>query len=88
MRTTKQQLQTVFKRLVMAMNKRLDAGSYNGYVLEHDSLYGYLIVEYDPLGGENHPFGSGRRNAREMFLSMYMTCEALEIVNRQKEGKQ
>ena len=81
MRITKSDLKTLFNRLVKALNKTHDKGGYQGMVLEYIGCYGgYLIVEYDQLLGENHPFGSVRRNAKEMYLSMRMACEALEMI--------
>lgn len=61
------------------MNKRIDAGSRNGLSLDYVGCYGgYLIVEYTLDGGENHPFGWVRRNAREMYLSIDMANKVLE----------
>lgn len=78
-RITKSELIGMFKRLAKAMNKRIDAGSCNGLGLDHNAIYGgYMIVEYGEHGSESHPFGSARRSAKEMYLSMYMAVVALE----------
>ncbi len=87
MKYTKSEVQVMFGRLAKAMNKRIDAGSWNGLGLDHNSIYGgYVIVEYGENGSESHPFGPVRRNAKEMYLSMHMTTQALEEIN-QKEWK-
>ncbi len=75
----------MFGRLVKAMNKSIDAGSYNGLHLDHAACYGgYKIVEYGPEGAEHEPFGSTRRNKTEMYYSMLMAAQALEILNTNK----
>lgn len=82
MRYTKADIKGMFSRLVKAMNKKEDGGSYNGLVLDYAPIYGsYVIEELGPEGGCSHPFGCGRRNAREMYLSMLMTAQALEDIN-------
>lgn len=85
MKYTKKDVEGMFKRLCTALNKRIDAGSYNGLSLDYISCYGgYVIVEYDPVGGESHPFGLNRRNIREMYLSMLMTTQMLEAIAYKK----
>ena len=86
MRTTKADVKGMFSRLVKAMGKLEDAGSYNGLVLDYAPIYGgYVIEELGPEGGCSHPFGCVRRSAREMYLSMHMTAQALEDIKHQKE---
>jgi hypothetical protein len=78
MRTTQSEVHGMFNRLAKAMNKRIDrnAGSLS---LDYNSCYGgYVIVENLENGGESHPFGSLRRSAKEMYLSLYMASVALE----------
>ncbi len=81
MRYTNKEVQGMFSRLIKAMSKREDRGSYNGLVLDYVACYGgYVIEELCPTGGVSHPFGCLRRSAREMYLSMWMTVQALEIL--------
>lgn len=82
MRYSKSEVNGMFNRLAKAMNRRIDGGSYDGLVLDYVECYGgYVIEELCPTGGISHPFGSNRRNAREMYLSMLMTTQALEDIN-------
>ncbi len=86
MRYTRNDVKIMFERLVKAMGKRVDGGSYNGLALDYIACYGgYVIVQYDPVGGESHPFGCLRRTTREMYLSMYMTVSALEDLKYRQE---
>lgn len=86
MKYTKKEVQGMFTRLAKAMNKHIDAGSRNGLSLDYISCYGgYVIEEYTEDGGISHPFGSMRRSAREMYLSMYMTTQALEDIRHKQE---
>ncbi len=83
MRYTKSDVQGMFNRLAKAMNKRVDGGS--GLGLDYIACYGgYVVVQYDELGGESHPFGCMRRSATEMYLSMCMTVQALEALNQEE----
>jgi hypothetical protein len=84
MKYTKSEVQGMFTRLAKAMGKPLDS---DGLGLDYAPIYGgYVIVEYGDKGSESHPFGCQRRNAKEMYLSMYMTAQALEGLNRHKEA--
>jgi hypothetical protein len=86
MRYTKSEVRGMFSRLVKAMGKKEDGGNYNGLVLDYAPIYGgYVIEELGPEGGISHPFGSLRRSAKEMYLSMYMTALALEDIKYQKQ---
>jgi hypothetical protein len=86
MRYTKSEVRGMFSRLVRAMNRMENHGSYNGWVLDYAACYGgYVIEELGPEGGCNHPFSSTRRNAREMYLSMLMTAQGLENIKYQQE---
>lgn len=86
MKYTKKEVQGMFSRLVKALNKKEDHGSYDGLVLDYVSCYGgYVIEEYHPVNGVSHPFGCFRRTAREMYLSMWMTCQALEDIRYKQE---
>ncbi len=86
MRYTKSEVKGMFSRLVKAMGKREDGGSYNGLVLDYAPVYGgYVIEELGPEGGCSHPFGCLRRSAREMYLSMHMTAQALEDIKYREE---
>ncbi len=86
MRYSKADVKGMFSRLVRAMGKREDAGSYDGLSLDYAPIYGgYVIEELHPDSGINHPFGSLRRSAREMYLSMYMAANALEDLKYRKE---
>ncbi len=76
----------MFSRLVKAMGKKEDGWSYNSLVLDYAPIYGgYVIEELETEGGCSHPFGSIRRSAREMYLSMLMTAQALEDINYKKQ---
>ncbi len=86
MRYTKSEVKGMFSRLVRAMGKRECPISYNGLVLDYIACYGgYVIEEIGPKGGCSHPFGSVRRNAREMYLSMLMATQAVENVRDRQE---
>ena len=86
MRYTKAEIKGMFSRLVKAMGKHEDGGNYNGLVLDYAPVYGgYVIEELGPEGGCSHPFGSLRRNGREMYLSMYMAATALEDLRWKQE---
>jgi hypothetical protein len=86
MKYTKKEVVGMFERLAKAMNKRIDGGIYDGLGLDYNSIYGgYVIVEYGDLGSESHPFSCMRRNAKEMYLSMWMTAQALEYIRYKQE---
>lgn len=86
MKYTKKEVQGMFIRLAKAMNKNIDGGKYNGLVLDYAPVYGgYVIEELGPKGGCHHPFGSLRRSAKEMYLSMHMAAQALEDINYPKQ---
>ena len=86
MKYTKLEVKGMFTRLAKAMNKRTDAGSWDGLGLDYNSIYGgYVIVEYGENGSESHPFGSFRRSAKEMYLSMHMAAQALEDIRYKQE---
>jgi hypothetical protein len=86
MRYTKAEIRGMFSRLVKAMCKQEDRSSYNGLVLDYAPIYGgYVIEELGPEGGCSHPFGSKRRSAREMYLSLHMTTQALENLAWEKQ---
>lgn len=80
MKYTKKEVQGMFTRLANAMNNPKDLQ------LDYVSCYGgYVIEQIDENGGVNHPFGSPRRSAREMYLSMLMTAQALEDIRYRQE---
>lgn len=82
MRYTKQEVQGMFGRLVRAMKAKQDQGSHEGLYLDYIGCYGgYVIEEYIKDGGCSHPFGCFRRNAKEMYLSMWMAAQVLEDRN-------
>jgi len=86
MKYTKKEVQGMFNRLAKAMNKIVDGGNYDGLVLDYAPIYGgYVIEQLGPEGGCSHPFGSLRRSAREMYLSMHMTAQALEDIRYRQE---
>lgn len=79
MKYTKSEVQGMFSRLAKAM-KREDL------TLDYVSCYGgYVIEQIDENGGVNHPYGAMRRSAREMYLSMHMTTQALEDIRYKQE---
>lgn len=85
MRITKQELFGMFKRLMRAMGKSVDE-NYKGMYLDHAACYGgYVIEERDKeTTGISHPFGAKRRSTKEMYYSMLMAAQALEILNTNK----
>lgn len=86
MKYTKKEVQGMFNRLAKAMNKIVDGGNYDGLVLNYAPIYGgYVIEQLGPAGGCSHPFGSLRRSAREMYLSLHMTAQALEDIRYKQE---
>lgn len=85
MKITKPDLMAMFGRLAKAMNKPIGGGQYNGLHLDYAPCYGgYKIVEYSPEKGELEPFGSARRSKTEMYYSMLMAAQALEILQADK----
>lgn len=86
MKYTKKEVQGMFNRLAKAMNKIVDGGNYDELVLDYAPIYGgYVIEQLGPEGGCSHPFGSLRRSAREMYLSLHMTAQALENIRYRQE---
>lgn len=88
MKITKKDVQLMFDRLTRVMNKTMDIDQNNRLILDYASCYGgYVIKEVDSKGGCSNPFSSSRRSAKEMYLSMLMTCQALESIqyNKHKE---
>lgn len=86
MKYTKSEVKGMFSRLCKSIGKREDAGSYNGWVLDYVSCYGgYVIEELGPNGACSHPFGCTRRNAKEMYLSLWMLAQYLENQAQEKE---
>lgn len=84
MKYTKSAVKGMFSRLVKNMNKKEDAGSYNGLVLDYVSCYGGYVIEELKNGGCSYPFGMMRRSAREMYLSMCMLSQYIENENYQR----
>lgn len=79
MKYTKSEVRGMFSRLCKALGKREDAGSYNGMVLDYVACYGgYVIEQLGPNGECSHPYGTLRRSAKEMYLSMWMLAQHLE----------
>jgi hypothetical protein len=97
MRTTKKDVQGMFTRLLKAYGKRQAPIMVNdnaddvmhipgGWILDYNSVYGgYVIEQEEGRGCISHPFGAGRRNAREMYLSMHMACCVLEQLALEKQ---
>lgn len=84
-RVTKQDVKCMFNRLCKAM-KRLNGENYQELTLDYIACYGgYVIEQACENGGVSNPFGSIRRNAREMYLSMHMTAQALEDLAWEKQ---
>ena len=76
----------MFVRLVKAMKKKIDGGSYNGLALDHAACYGgYCITEYGENGTQSYPCGTKRRDAREMYLSMELAAQILEDIEYEKQ---
>ena len=84
-RVTKKEVQGMFNRLCKAI-KKLAGENYQELTLDHIACYGGYVIEQEcENGGVSNPFGSVRRNAREMYLSMYMTAQALENLAWEKQ---
>ena len=83
-RVTKQDVKSMFDRLCKAM-KKLNDEKYKELTLDYIACYGgYVIEQACENGGVSNPLGSIRRSAKEMYLSMYMTAQALEDLAREK----
>ena len=87
MRTTKAQVEGIFKRLAEACGKRI-ATSYNdvgAWRLDYTACYGgYNIEEIDnERGGISQPMGGQRMKAGEFWSACYFALRAIEAV---KEG--
>jgi hypothetical protein len=81
MRYTKCEVKGMFNRLVASIERIEGVGSCKRMTLDYVACYGgYVIQELGPDIGCSHRFGCFRRNAREMYLSMWMTCQALEDI--------
>lgn len=79
MRVTKAELKGMFSRLVKLLGKE-------NLALDHVACYGgYVVVEYGEKGSESHPFGCRRRTLKEMYSSLEMAVEALELKRSQQE---
>lgn len=89
MRTTKAEVIGMFKRLLRATYTDHYNGSLKqaGWTLDYNECYGgYVVVAYDKDGVmEISPLGLARRKTREMYLSLCMACEAVELVNKKHE---
>ena len=97
MRYTKSDVKGMFNRLLKAMGKQQAPIMINdntdtlhhiagGWSLDYCSVYGgYVIEEEMDGGGINHPFATMRRTAREMYLSMLMTIQAIEDIRYRQE---
>lgn len=58
------------------------------FFLDYIACYGgYVIAEKLEDGGKSHIYGSQRRSAREMYLSMYMLAQQLENMTYYKKVK-
>ncbi len=96
MKYTKDEVRGMFNRLLKAAGKshgtiyRKDGfeGIFHvegGWSLDYASVYGgYVIEQQEESGGISHPYGSLRRTAKEMYLSMHMTAQALEDISYRK----
>lgn len=83
MRISKTEVRIMFQRLLKALGKKEDVGSCDGLVLDYATKQGgYVIEELKPECVCTHPFGSRRRTAKEMYLSMLMTAQALETLTK------
>ena len=84
MKYTKKEVQSMFKMLVRAINK-----PEINFHLDYIACYGgYVIEEIGELGSVSHPFGCYRRKSKEMYLSMCMTAQGLEMLRYTKAGTQ
>ena len=83
MKYTRKEVEGMFNRLLKASGKSADE-----WFLDYISCYGgYVIQKQEGGGGCSHPFGCLRRSAREMYLSMHMTVEALEDIKYKEQLK-
>lgn len=75
MRVTKKDVHGMFKRLCNNLKPKIAKELSLDYASEYG---GFKVVSPTELG-EWYPFGHTRRNTREMYLSLYLACEALEL---------
>lgn len=87
MKYTKKEVQGMFNRLLIALNKKEKTENYYiGWHLDYVNVYGgYVIEDIDENGGVDHPFGAIRRNAKEMYLSMLMAAQVAEELSYQQD---
>lgn len=82
MRYTKSEVKGMFSRLCKALGKKED----KWLVLDYIACYGgYVIEELGPNSECSHPYGTIRRSAKEMYLSMWMLVQHLENEAYQKQ---
>lgn len=84
MRTTKQEVQGMFKRLLRGMGVNESTQNHNeGWYLEYNAIYGgYKVELIHEDTSVSHPLGEVRRSAKEMYNSLHMACCAIEIKNQ------
>lgn len=79
MKYTKKEVQGMFNRLCKALEKE-------NLILDYVSCYGgYVIEEKHEDTSISHPFGCFRRNAKEMYLSMWMATQLLEDIRHKQD---
>ena len=81
MRMTRKEVNIMFDRLLKSLNRHfpLEDGEYH---LNYAPVYGGYRI--DTMGGKDSLFSTTRRSASEMYLSMLMTCQALEEITFRK----
>jgi hypothetical protein len=83
MRTSRKDVERVFKRLVDACGRHV-AESYNdvgGWQLDFNSVYGGFVIEeiVTASGGVSHPFGDSRLKAGPFVDAMRFAERALDL---------
>lgn len=87
MRYTKNEIILSFARFAKLMGRKIGK-EIGDWQLDCASCYGgYVIEECMESGGIDHPLGSRRRTASEMYLSLHMAINAIETLNY-KKGEQ
>lgn len=88
MRTTKTMVQNTFRMLCNALGKQIAANwnDVGAWKLDHNPYYGgYEIVELLERGAETHPFGLGRKSAKELHQEMVFALRAIALDRNEGE---
>lgn len=86
MRYSKEDVRNIYTRFITALCPNpLERGDY---FLDYHAMYGgYVItkiIDRSPLfpaGSESFPFGLARRSASEMYMSLLLATNVLEVID-------